>query len=662
MEAGANHPMLDPDSGTSRAPFLLAAGGLLALWAAAVLAWAWLALPQPGAFAHVQVTVTGEANTRHQMYYATSPTFTEAQSAFIPAGAGGTGTQALRLTPSDLRYIRIDPGSDARARLCRLDVNSGTTGLGSLHGFTIVRSKQLTRLEQGKRCLDLIPEQGATDPYVVLEAPAAVRDWKPPTPSRGMPGVLASLALGVAAVLVLLAARTTPLGGMTSRLATGMHARLPLVYAVLATTLGLGYLLVTPPGAVPDEMAHATKAVKVAHGELMGDTGDREFPNLYHLYGEFNGFRNPTTRFSTAELSARAESPVLCEPTTTNLPSGADSYGPHLYLGPSMAYATACATGSSFGGFLWASRAGNLLLAVLLSAMGMWSSSQARWPLFVIALMPMTLFQMASISADALYFGLCFAWLGLTCGVAENRLSARRAAPALVLLITLITFSKPGGAWVLSSVLFLRPAFVREYGRFWPALICYLVLPAIAHAVWVLAAGTEAVPLAGVDPEFNLAQLSRDPAHVLELFVAAHTGAHGWGLLRSMMGQLGWLDILLPAWSYATILACLLATLLLARGGARPPLSTRALAACFTLGSLVMLSIPLYLFWTPPDASRIGGLQGRYFIPSLAFAWTWLALSGPRRLQDALMLILPIAMTLPLLHGLLAIAMRYYPL
>lgn len=646
----------------SSASASLAIGAILALWASIALWWAWFAIPVSGHAAHLQVTITGEASARHQVYFGASPSFSESKSSLVRAAPSGTANYALRLTPVELRYLRVDLGTDQPARLCQLDITSGTQQLAALEDFNVLRTKQLAGVEQERGCIRIRPERGALDPYAVFVAPDAVQAWTPPVRRSGLTGVLAAALLGVAAVMLLLATRHQALTTVLERTSDVVHRFLPGIYLAAALVFGAAYVAVTPPGAVPDEIAHATKTVKVAAGALMGGTGDRHFPNPYHMYGEFNGFRNPATRFTPSQLAHRTAAPVLCEPTTSSLPKGADSYGPHLYLAPAAMYAAACAVEGSFGSFLWSARAGNLLLSALLTAAGIWFSHRARWPLFVIALMPMTIYQVASISADSLYFGLCFAWVGLLCGLAEGKVPVARAGPVLMLLALLLAFSKPGGAWVLSGVLFLRSAFIASYGRFWPALITFMVVPLGMHVLWVLGAGGDAVPLAGVDPEYNLAQIWRDPLHVADLFLTAFSGTHGIGLARSMIGQLGWLDVPLPGWGYGAVCTALAASLLLAREGRKPPVTTRALAIGFALGSLVMLAIPLYLFWTPPDAVRVGGLQGRYFIPSLAFAGVWLTVSAPARIQAPIILLLPAAMALPLLQGLLAVAMRYYPL
>ncbi|SKA27637.1 DUF2142 domain-containing protein [Novilysobacter spongiicola] len=630
-------------------------------WIGAVAAWAWLNLPRGGDFTHLEVSLTGAPDVRHQIFHSGSTTFSERDSLFVTVSSTGAAEARLRLPSSTTRFIRIDAGSAESVRACTLIAGTGSGATSLLHQRAIIRAKQANHAIDGDGCLVISPESGATDPYVVLAAPPAAGEGGA-RPGRIM-GLIAGLTvLAVGVLIVFRAWRPAGSPAAAKQLAMDLNTRLPAIYLAMALLLGIGYLLVTPPGAVPDELAHATKAVKVSHGVLMGSTGNREFPNLYHMYGEFNGFRSPTKRFDLSQLFARTGQPALCEPTTSNLPSGADSYGPHLYAPAAIAYASSCATEAPFGAFLWSSRLGNLLIAALLTALGMWCSQRARWPLFVIALMPMSVYQMASLSADAIYFGLCFAWLGLTCGIAENRISSRRAAPALMALVVLLTFSKPGGAWLLCSILLLRPAFMRDYSRFWPALIAYLVVPAVAHAVWVLGAGEAAVPLAGVDPSFNLTQVVEDPTHVARLFYTAYSGTHGIGLLRTLIGQLGWLDVILPTWSYAIVLSCLAGSLLLDRSASHPTATRRAFAVAFALGSVILISIPLYLFWTPIDAIRIGGLQGRYFIPSLAFALPWLALPPSRNLQWVLILVIPPLITLPLLQGLLAVAVRYYPI
>ena len=47
------------------------------------------------------------------------------------------------------------------------------------------------------------------------------------------------------------------------------------------------------------------------------------------------------------------------------------------------------------------------------------------------------------------------------------------------------------------------------------------------------------------------------------------------------------------------------------------------------LGSLLLISVPLFLYWTDPAGAYVQGLQGRYFLPTIAVLLGFAAVPGP---------------------------------
>jgi hypothetical protein len=60
------------------------------------------------------------------------------------------------------------------------------------------------------------------------------------------------------------------------------------------------------------------------------------------------------------------------------------------------------------------------------------------------------------------------------------------------------------------------------------------------------------------------------------------------------------------------------------------------LALLCAAGSLALIALPLYLLWTPIGSPIVQGLQGRYFLPTLAFVLAWCAWRSPPPLRAVL--------------------------
>ncbi|MFC4726851.1 DUF2142 domain-containing protein [Coralloluteibacterium thermophilus] len=613
----------------------------------------------------VQLDFPGGVPEGTRVFFAGSEDFVEKNSLSLPADAEG---DVSILVPIGLHErIRIVPLAGSTASLCSLEVVATGRAPLSLEDYRVIDRRGVTSVSLHPGCVSAVPVAGESAPHVTIGL-QSTEAWDA--------GARAWFGLAIAAFCIALVLGSAWLWGWRgwgvadreSRASTGGAgtSKLVPVYVVISLFFGTLYAVVTPPGAVTDEYAHVTKAAKMANGAFLGATGDQLFPNIFEMYGRFNGYLDPGVHFSGLQLVNQLRAPVPCQRTTADLPKGADSYSPTLYPVPAAAYVVSCATDQDLGTFLLLARVGNLLLATALIAFGIWATIRARWVLFVCALLPMSVYQMASVSADALYIAASLAWLGAVCGVIEERIPVRRATWILGLLALFLALSKPGAAWVLVAILFARQAYLRQAGTFTPAVLKYMLLPFVIHIGWVLYASSSAAPLPGVDPAANLARIADRPLEVVGLFFDTYVSTHGVWILKSTLGALGWLDVSLAKVSYLGLLFCLGATAVMGWPVPRPPAATVAAGWIFAAGAVAMLSLPLYLFWTVRDSTIIMGLQGRYFIPCLAFAFCFTAGSLPvgryaAWVHRGLVVLVPAVVMAALTDGLLALLARYYP-
>jgi uncharacterized membrane protein len=92
----------------------------------------------------------------------------------------------------------------------------------------------------------------------------------------------------------------------------------------------------------------------------------------------------------------------------------------------------------------------------------------------------------------------------------------------------------------------------------------------------------------------------------------AHFGDH----VREFVGQLGWLDVALPAALILLFLVVLAMTALADKnGGIDIRWQPKALGLLITLASAAAITATIYVVWNPVGAAGIEGVQGRYFIP-----------------------------------------------
>lgn len=557
-----------------------------------------------------------------QVFHSSDGAFSEQGSRRLTTGPGVDRVRML--LPENTGQLRFDPAPGVPITVCNLRVDGRRIAL--LPGA----ANQADALLLADGCLRITPRPGSVDPYVPVVADSGtstprgtvrLRSWA----ARGA-------ALAAAAAILLLFWRLDRVPGVASSLANrlfdAMTRRAHWLVLAAMVVLGSLYAHQLPPNGVPDEVAHISKAAKMEAGALFGDAATRPTVRVLDMYGPFHDIVHGGA-FTTQQFTAQRSLPLGCDRRPQRLPTAADHYAPHLYLVPAATMAAACATDMSFGGYLTLSRILNLLVGAVLVAIGVRFAGHGKWALVLVALLPMTLAQVASLSADSLTLGMSLCFIGLVSGIASGNLRPRRAHVALLALALGLAFSKPGSAWILVSILFCRNAYRQDDEFFIRGVLTIMVVPWLAHVGWTLFSSSGAQPLTGVDPEQNLETLVHEPMSVASVMLETFTGASGKYLLHSSIGLLGWLDVPLSASAYGLAIVVLAASLLTNSRLPAIPLWVRSVALVAAASSLVITALPLFLYWTYAQSPTVMGLQGRYFLPTLAFMLVWGALRTP---------------------------------
>lgn len=598
-----------------------------------------------------------------QFYYSRDGHFSEIRSAVVPAAPERPASAVIRIPADEARLLRIDPAPGVEnVRLCNARYELPSGHVVPLFGSSVQRATQLVADFRGS-CAELTADANAADPQLVVDH-SPVRSLIESEEKIGRQRRI-SWALCAAAMLLFgfVVLRPVPQAMALDQATFAIGRWLPLIYAVIALVFGTLLLLATPPGAVPDEPAHTAKVILVENGEWLGMPASGAVnPTLSSVMGPFGDFLNPGKRFTVSDVFTHAGRPLSCRSDVEAIPESAVAYSPTLYLPPSYVLNLACRFGSTNGAFLYGGRFANLALAILLTALGLHLAGSGRWGLFSVALLPMTLAEQASLTADSSILGLTFCLVGLQAGLATGVMRAGlRAEVGLLVLGMALALSKPGYAWVAAGFIFSWNAYRRTGTSFTRGALLAIAIPWSVHVAWTLMSAGEATPRAGVDSNANLQAILQDPGAVLALLGRTFS-ADNTLLWTSLLGRLGWLDVVMQPASYALAIAALFVSLVMRdrNDAVDMPRWTRPLAVCLSLGGVLLPVIPMYLFWTPANAIHVEGLQGRYFLPVLAFFLCWGAFRSPPfiRASGALLLIcVPILTNADAVSSIVA---RYY--
>jgi uncharacterized membrane protein len=579
---------------------------------------------------------------RLQLFHDVAGRFLEARSDWITLDGRGWKTVSIPVAGADAMQLRLDPPVAGAVTVCGLGIDRSRPS----PQVAVIASHQLA-IDANGNCLHLLALAGADDPSVVLQLVDVSAERSTSAGHWRKTFLLLTLMWLLAMSWMTFKVSRTATGrrwiGMAGPAAARFDRNAHWILMALMLLFGTLYLAMTPPGAVADEEAHASKITRIASGVLFGDSGAAPMPDIVGMFGQFRDYPHNKRSFTARQVRQVVDRPLQCEPANPALPRSANGYFPLQYAGPAIVFKAGCATGASFGTFLYLSRFLNLLLGTLLVACGVRYAVRGKWALFLVALLPMTLFQVSSISADSLTLSASLAWLGLLSGIEGRTLDPRRAASWLLGLALGIALMKSGCAWVLLGLLFCKPAYDEAKASFPAAIVMMLAVPILVQAAWILHASGDAAIRSGVDMAANRNMLLHDPLTFVQILINTFSGENLMRLGRSMIGVLGWLDVVLGPWAYRLAAVALLLALFTNGNPAPPARGTRPLALLFALGSLVLSSIPLFVFWTLPGAAVVEGLQGRYFTISAAFVLVWCAFRTPPAVRTACIAVLLVA-------------------
>ncbi len=408
----------------------------------------------------------------------------------------------------------------------------------------------------------------------------------------------------------------------------------PLLAVLIGLVFGLGYLCLMPPFQIPDEASHFNRAVSVASGHCVAQ-GKTEIPReLFNFETAFPGFlerqkgigrwvaKNDLTRWlhsqpsgdGAAQVSNPNSSLYSCLPYLPGASSLVVSR--FLHLPPLMV--------------LYAGRLANLASFLALIYASLHVMPDFRLHVLALAIMPMTLHQAASWSADALTLGTTFFLLAyilkLSFDPAIERIRGRQIAllGAAVLVCSLMKFN----LWLVFTVALIPVARLKTRWHRWLLMGATVTLALACVTGWQAVNQTNTIAYLnfkkaiGIDITANTEFIRRHPALVLENMGASLT-QQGGRLAIMFVGFLGWIAIPLPRKVVLAYLACL--ALLAATQTGRVRLATyqRLLLAVISAASILITFVLMFDFDTTAryiaDVHRsvepILSIQGRYFIP-----------------------------------------------
>lgn len=418
------------------------------------------------------------------------------------------------------------------------------------------------------------------------------------------------------------------------------------LFLIFLGTFGALMIVLIPPGAGYDEEDHLVRVWELSKFSFLpGEMSPQEmqYPLVfrdfaYRQQGSTGvieaGFWQKYTRASLYQ-----DGIVRREIDTKSV------YSPALLLPQALAMRFLARSADTPALFLfYACRFAGLLSYLLLAWMAIRLLPFGKWILMVLVLAPMSLFQAATVSPDAISNGIGFLFIAGSLRIAEQKTIARKEVAALISLVLLLFLAKLNLLpLVLLPFLLMPPSRFTGKLSYLALLASTVILFTIEIAGWNLIAAGRSNPLLanGADPGAQLIYILNHPLSFL-LTIFRDIFTNGWTYLEGWINGYGYYFWTPPALVSLLFVLSLGAALLTdSSPGRLLKKYWPAFAIVLVAGYLASIA-PGYLTFTPVGSIQILGVQGRYFIPlalllflalagipwrskkpELSYGWTW---------------------------------------
>lgn len=401
-----------------------------------------------------------------------------------------------------------------------------------------------------------------------------------------------------------------------NRIIIGLNIRPERFYLITSSCYGLLFVFLTPPIQVPDEGVHFFRAYQISDFDFfqLKQTVPKSISEVSKL--SLIAFSNNTQNISLDSLTSIKLDPEKRIKTWS-----------YWYIIPYIPQGIGIFIGRIFGlpplFLLYLGRIFNLIFTTIFIYSAIKLVPILKWCLVLIALMPMTLTQLASNSYDATAIGLAFLLISYILHLKFNasEIISKDKLVLLFILSILLAMCRP--VYVLIIFLyFLIPSYKvgdkRKYLLIFFSLGLFVSLAPMAMPFIrsLIAVSNPLIKIPWRDPNVQMQLIIDDPFNFVKVLWTTFFITHGSFYLNSFVGVLGWLDNSLPKTLINSFLIVLIFNALINKPkDLNLNFKDRIIILMIFLLSILAIELAIYLTWSSPGNPFVEGVQGRYFIP-----------------------------------------------
>lgn len=402
-----------------------------------------------------------------------------------------------------------------------------------------------------------------------------------------------------------------------------VDARPETYFLVLALVFGLLFLVYTPPYQVPDEPSHFFKAYAIGEGHILPEIEDGHpvirIPQNMLLSVLWYSWMplNPDSKHFYGSTLTNLRAPLDPDITLIVADTPTVFYPPIAYIAPGMTMGLAKLFEASPLLLMYLGRLANLLVWIFLVYLAIKNIPVHKWVLFLLALMPMSIYLGSSLSADSFTMALSFFYIAFFLKLAlddEKESIENRDILIMIGLSILLALSKVGYLVLLGLFLLIPKEKFGSRNQMAGKYALLFTPVAIVTLLWNFLVQSVATASQKAYAQGKMVLITSDPSFFPQL-LSCSIGNCWNHYLTSFVGTFGWTENPLPAAMVYIYLAVLVLVALLDNSKIKIGFKQKVIPLIIFIILSLSTFIYMYFVFTPSDGGFINGVQGRYFIP-----------------------------------------------
>ncbi len=413
------------------------------------------------------------------------------------------------------------------------------------------------------------------------------------------------------------------------------------VFIFLGLIYGIAFLVLIPPFQVPDEYEHYYKSWDISNGHLIpekiGNKAGVSVPEPVKIMTDnvYQKWKYLILNNQKMDMEYLLNFPLK---SNDNVFVDISKYAVITYSPlPYLASALSMDIGKMFNlsplMLMYLGRLGNLIFWLFVVCLAIKITPVFKWGFLAIALMPMTLFQAASLSADGLAIGLSFLAIAIFLKLAldDNIKKIKTKHIVILISISLLLGLAKMPYIMLILMFFLIPSHKFEGRKKMFQIFGLMFLLAILIiAFWNFMVNGLYMPLdPGISIKDQLFYILQHPVDFVQTMLNTSSKYAG-ELPGIVIGNWAYASSPIPNWMYGAYFFALVLIAAFDKSSFKMNIKQKyMLLGIFLLitGAIFVLE---YLTWTYIGAQVIHGIQGRYLIPILPLLFLSLYETGAR--------------------------------